>query len=484
MTARPLLPTLIALAVLTGCASGPTRQPQALAVPAAFKEAPPGWTTAQPADGVERGPWWQGFGDPVLDQLATQALQANANLEAAAAALEQSQALVRQQRAALWPVLTASGGATRSGNSTGSGTVSSVNPTAGTVTSSARGNRFSASLGASWEADLWGRLRGGVNAAQAGAEASAADLAALRLSVTGELAANYLALRSGEAEAALLRETIAAYERSLQITQNRYTVGVAPKSDVLQAQTQLANARADLLTLERSRAQFEHAIAVLVGQAPGGFTLAPAAWRPEVRPDIPPSLPSTLLQRRPDIAAAQRRVNVAQAQIGIAQAALFPSLQLSASYGSNATRLGDLFSATAWSLGLSLAQTIFDAGARRAAIDQSQAAWVQSVANYRQTVLNAFQDVEDQLAALRVLDQQQGLRREAADAAVQTQAQVENRYRAGQVGYTEVVTAQVTALNARRALVQAIADRQAVAVALVRALGGGFEMGDLVAGRQ
>jgi NodT family efflux transporter outer membrane factor (OMF) lipoprotein len=247
---------------------------------------------------------------------------------------------------------------------------------------------------------------------------------------------------------------------------------------VLQAQTQLANAHADDGGLTRQRAQFEHAIAVLVGQAPGNFSLGAAAWNPVV-PEVPVGVPSTLLQRRPDIAAAERRVAVANEQIGIAKSAYYPQLSLSASYGLGASRVADLFNASSsvWSMGLSAAQVLFNAGATTAHVEGSEAAHAQAVARYRQTVLTAFRSVEDQLAATRVLLIQQDLRRQASQAADQVEQQVLNRYRSGQVSYTEVITAQATALNARRALVQAMADRQTTAVALIQSLGGGWQAG-------
>jgi NodT family efflux transporter outer membrane factor (OMF) lipoprotein len=332
-------------------------------------------------------------------------------------------------------------------------------------------------LGGSWEPDVWGRLRAGVASAQAGARASAADLASARLSSQGELASNYFTVRALDAQSALLARTIAGYERELQITQNRFNVGIAARTDVLQAQTQLASARSDALSLSRQRAQFEHAIAILLGKAPSEFALAPSPeWQVSV-PEVPVGVPATLLQRRPDIAAAEREVAAANAEIGIARAAYFPNIGLSGSLGSGGSRVGDLFSVSnaAWSFGLSAAQTLFNAGATRASVAGAEARHQAAVARYRQTVLNAFADVEDQLTATRVLARQQDLRRQASEAADLVEQQIMNRYRAGQVGYTEVVQAQVTALNARRSLVQVQADRQTVAVALIQSLGGGWQ---------
>ncbi|MDO9358227.1 MAG: efflux transporter outer membrane subunit [Polaromonas sp.] len=460
-----LLPLSLAL-LAGGCAVGPDYQrPSSVETPA-FKEAQ-GWVSAAPADMLDRGPWWTLFGDPMLDQLAARVEVSNQNVAIAVAAYAQARALVREQRASLFPLVTLNGGGTRS-RSSGSTTTGA----AGRI-----GNNYQLSIGGSWEPDVWGRLGRAVDSASAGEQASAADLASAKLSAQGELAANYFSLRQTDVQKALIDSTLTGFERALEITQNRYTAGVVPRTDVLQAQTQLANARADNAGLVRQRAQLEHAIAVLVGDAPGNFSLPPqASWTPAV-PDIPVGVPSTLLQRRPDIAAAERRVASANEQIGIAKSAYYPSISLNASGGSTASRVGDLFSAPSrvWSLGLSAAQLIFDAGTTSARVDGATAAYEQAVARYRQTVLVAFQDVEDQLAATRVLQVQETLRREASQAADLVEQQVLNRYRSGQVGYTEVITAQATALNARRALIQAMADRQTTAVALIQSLGGGWQ---------
>ena len=459
----------LALVLLApGCAVGPAYQRPTAPEVMVYKETGD-WVTAAPADALERGPWWQLFNDPVLNDLAARVEVSNQNVAAAVAAYAQARALVAEQRAALFPSVTLSGGANRSGN--GGGTAN-ANAVAGNRTSS----NYQASLGAAWEPDVWGRLQSVANGAAATAAASAADLATARLSAQGELAVNYLSLRQQDAQKALLASTLAGFARALEITQNRYTAGIAAKTDVLQAQTQLANAKADDAGLQRTRAQLEHAIAVLVGQAPGNFTLAAMPdWKPTV-PEVPVGVPSTLLQRRPDIAAAERRVASANEQIGVAKAAYYPSLSLNASVGTAASRAADLFSAPAvlWSLGLSAAQVLFKGGALGARVDGATAAYDQTVARYRQVVLSAFQNVEDQLSASRVLQIQQALRAQASSAADQVEQQVLNRYRSGQVSYTEVITAQTTALTARRALVQATADRQTTAVALIQSLGGGW----------
>lgn len=478
-----LKPLGLALSLaLTACAVGPRYDaPPAMDLPATFKEGQGEWIKATPADALERGPWWQLFNDPVLNELAARVEVSNQNVAAAVAAYAQARALTAQQRASLFPVVGLDASANRSGTRGGGGTTTATTTTGGTTvisgaSSGSARSSFQFDIGASWEPDVWGRLARGVAGARAGEQASAADLASARLAAQGELAASYFGLRQADAQRTLLSQTVAGYERVLQITNNRYTAGIAARTDVLQAQTQLANARADLLGVERQRAQLEHAIAVLVGQAPASFALKAEPNWPITVPDVPLSVPSTLLQRRPDIAAAERRVAQANEDIGITQSAYFPSLRLTGSVGAGAASIADLFSASSlvWALGASAAQAIFDAGATRAQVEGSRAAFDQAAARYRQTVLTAFQNVEDQLAGVRVLGRQVTLREEASRAADLVEQQVLNRYQAGQVGFTDVVNAQATAQNARRAFVQLQADRQAAAVALIQALGGGW----------
>ncbi|HEX3142314.1 MAG TPA: efflux transporter outer membrane subunit [Rhizobacter sp.] len=445
--------------VLAACAVGPAYQRPDVSVPAGYKEAEPGWQPAAPAE-VDRGAWWTWFGDPLLNDLADQVAVSNQNIAAAVANYAQAQALVRVQRASLFPSVDLNAGATRAAR-VGGGVA----------------NNAQLSLGASWEPDVWGRLSNSVDAATASAQATAADLASARLAAQGELATNYFSLRAADAALALLRTTVEGYERSQQIAQNRYAAGIATKSDVLQAQTQLANARADTLGVQNQRAQLEHAIALLLGKAPADFSLpAVADWKPQTA-QVPLLLPSTLLQRRPDIAAFERDVAAANAQIGIQRAAYFPSVQLSGAYGRSSSSVSNLFNAsnTLWSLGLSVAQVLFDAGATKARVEGAEAARDVAIARYRQTVLAAFQSVEDQLSTSRTLAAQETLRREASAAADDVERQVLNRYRAGQVSYTEVVIAQVSAFNARRDLLQLQANQQTTAVALILALGGGWQ---------
>lgn len=467
MKNRASLIALAAAMLLAGCTTlEPKYEVPAVDTPVAFKEGAGAWVPAAPADTLERGPWWELFDDPVLNGLAAQVEVNNQNVAAAVANYAQARALTREQRSSLFPQVGLDVGADRSGQR-GNGASS----------------RYQVNMGVNWEPDVFGRLRLGVQTARAGEQVAQADLAAARLAAQGELAANYFGLREADVARGILAETIEGYQRALQITRNRYEAGVVARTDVLQAETQLANSRADMLGLERTRATFEHAVAVLVGKAPSNFSIpADPKWTARVAA-VPPVVPSTLLQRRPDIAAAERRMAQANADIGIARSGYFPSFGLSGSVGQSAARIGDLFSTSAlvWSLGASLAQTIFDAGATSARVEGARAGLEQASANYRQTVLVAFQDVEDQLVALRVLQQQQVLRAAASQAANLVEQQVLNRYQAGQVGFTEVVTAQVSALNARRALVQAQIDRQVAAVALIQALGGGWQGLDVAA---
>ncbi|MDM0113339.1 efflux transporter outer membrane subunit [Variovorax sp. J22R133] len=459
--------TVAALTVamlLSACAVGPDYQRPSAPEPVAFKEAPQSgaqWFPAAPADTLDRGPWWELFGDPVLNQLVAQVEVSNQNVAAAAAAYEQSRALVTQQRSSLFPFVGLNASEKRIGG-----------PANGRAL-----NAAALGLQASWEPDIWGELRRGVEGAQANAQASEASLAAARLSAQGALATNYFLLRDADIEIGLLQEAVTAYERALKITQNSYDAGISAKTDVLQARTQLASTRANLVSVQGQRPQLEHAIAVLIGKAPTDFTLEPVAnWKGAV-PAVPLGVPSTLLQRRPDIAQSERSVAAANAQIGVQMAGYYPSFTLTGAYGSAAVRTRDLFDASAilWSIGLSAAQTLFDAGATKARVAQAEAARSGAVAQYRQTVLSAFQSVEDQLSLARSLAEQAEFRREASEAANLTETQILNQYKEGQVAYTDVVVAQAAALNARQVLSQLAASRLTNAVALIQSLGGGWQ---------
>ncbi len=452
------------LMILSACAVGPDYERPKVATAASFK-ALEGWKAATPSDHLDRGAWWTLFGDTQLNALADRVNISNQTVAVSEAAYRQARALVREQRASLFPTIDLSGSGTKAG---------------GGSAATSRGETYKVGIGASWEPDLWGRIRQGVSNADATAQATGADLAAAQLSAQGELVVNYLGLRQSDVEIALVSATVEAYRRSFEITQNRYATGVAPKSDALQAQSQLATTQSTLAGLEETRATYENAIAVLLGESPGGFRIAADAHWTAKLPEVPVGLPSALLERRPDIAAAERRVAAANAQIGVARAAYFPTLSLSGSGANSATRLGDLLAASTntWSLGLSAAQTLFDSGARKAQIDQARASYDGTVATYRLTVLTAFQDVENQLTATRVLERQYALLQTASTAADQTEQMLLNQYKAGQVAYTDVVTAQASALSARRSLLQAAISRRTTAVALIQALGGGWTSQD------
>ena len=478
----PALATiLLASACVSGCSMAPHYERLALAAPAAFKEAP-GWRTAQPADDIAKGEWWRLFDDPILDALEARVAVTNQNVAAAAAAYAEARAATREAKAAAYPSISLSGSGTNSG-SFGSQTPivlgggSSVGGSnLGSLTNdllAAQDHRYSLSLGATWEPDLWGKIRSTVRQASATAQASQADLANATLSAQGELASDYLQLRAIEAQKKVLDDTVGAYAHALTVTRNRLIEGVAAEQDVLLAEAQLRDARAQDADLDRQRAIYEHAIAVLVGDNPSSFSIAPAAWNAAV-PAIPSVLPSALLERRPDVASAERKVAAANANIGIQKAAFFPTISLSASLGGNGSDLGSLFTASGslWSLGAQVAETVFDFGARTAKVKQARAAYDQTVAQYRQTALTAFQQTEDALAATRVLATVSEERSAGATASSGAAALAFNQYLAGQIDYTQVVTTQAAALSAQQARIAAIANQQAAAVSLIQAIGG------------
>ncbi|MBS0362098.1 MAG: efflux transporter outer membrane subunit [Proteobacteria bacterium] len=473
-----LLTLLLASIALAGCAVGPNYVRPSAPLSPTFKEAD-GWSPAAPADTLDRGDWWTLFGDTTLNGLEARIQVSNQNVVAAEAAYRQARAIVAEDRAQLFPTIDITGNGTRSGSGGGSG--GTVVTGSGTVIGGSGGRsstQYRVTADASWAPDIWGRIRRTIESAKSNAQASAADLEAAKLTAQAELATDYFGLRAADAEIALQQATVTAYQRSLTIAQNRYNAGVTVRSDVYQAQTQLANAQADLAGATQQRADFEHAIAVLVGEPPGSFTLAAAPWIGNV-PAVPPTLPSAILQRRPDVAAAERRVQAANAQIGVATAAFFPNVTLSGSYGYAATELGHLISSSnsLWSYGAQVAETVFNGGARIAQVRGARAARDQSVAQYRQTVLQALQNVEDELIATKVLAQQAELRRQASEAADASEKIFQNQYASGTVSYTDVIAAQTAAYNARLAVVQSAAQRQTTAVALIQALGGGWKAG-------
>ncbi len=458
MKAR-IVSAVILGAALGGCMAGPDYRRPEVELPPAYKEAGD-WKPAQPADGAQRGAWWKTFGDPQLDALEAQLEIGNQSLRLAEAQYRQARALVQQARAGLFPALSGAVSVTRSR----------------TPASGAAATSHVLSLDASWEADLWGRVRRTVEANVAGAEASAADLANARLSAQAALASAYFQLRVLDAQRRLFEDTVAAYEKSLALTRNRYAVGVAAKADLVQAQAQLKSTQAQAIDLGVARAQLEHAIAILLGKAPAEFSLPRASIGFGLR-DTPPGMPSQLLERRPDIAAAERRVAAANAQIGVAKSAFFPDLTLSASGGFQSPSVASWISAPNrfWSLGPALAQSLFDAGLRSALSEQAVAAYDASVAAYRQTVLGAFQEVEDNLAALRILGEEAKVQEEAVHAARESVTLTTNQYKAGTVDYLSVVTVQATQLANERAAVVTYGQRLVSEVALIKALGGGWQ---------
>jgi len=469
---RLVLGTLVLLswvAILVACSSAPTYRRPGIEIPASFKEEP-GWREATPSDAVARGEWWQLFGDAGLAELQQQVVVGNQNLAVSKAAYDQARALVRELRASLLPVVSLSASGTKVGSfGQGAPTVGNI----GSVNAGGGNQRYSVTIGATWEPDLWGRIGDSVREAGALAEASAADLANATLSAQGELALDYIQLRGLQAQGQVLSATVVAYERALTITTNRYNSGVAARSDVLQAETALHNARASNADLVRQRALLEHAIAVLVGANPSSFSVPNGEWNRDV-PDIPGVLPGALLERRPDIAGAERRVAAANSAIGIQRSAYFPTFDLSGDAGYNSSSWSALFesASSVWSFGLTGALTLLDFGARSARVDQARAAYEQTVAEYRQAVLTAFQQTEDQLAAVRVLAIVSTERDAAAIAANRAEEIANNQYIAGQIAYSDVIVAQTTALSARQAQIQAVVDRQSAAISLIQAIGG------------
>jgi len=460
------------LLLLSGCAVGPRYSRPTATVPPAYKELPQNWKTAQPSDEIARGKWWEIFQDPQLNTLEEQIAVSNQNIKAAEAQFRQARALVRFYRANYYPTVNTSASVTRSHSSTSRPPASQLSGKTFTD--------FVLSGDLSYEVDVWGRIRKTVEAARENAQASAADLASVNLIMHSELASDYFQLRSLDAERQLLDSTVAAYQRALELTQNRYRGGVASGVDVAQAQTQLKTTLAQAMDLDVQRSQFEHAIAALIGQPASSFSLAraPLTTPPPV---IPAGLPSELLERRPDIAAAERRVASANAQIGVAKAAFFPSLTLSATGGFESGSAGTWLSGPSafWSAGPAAALTLLDFGRRRAVSEQAWATYDQTVANYRETVLTAFQQVEDNLSALRILEGEAQTQNEAVVAAQHSLELSNNRYKGGVATYLEVITAQTVALSDARTAVQVLGRRMNAAVNLIQALGGGWDTSQL-----
>jgi NodT family efflux transporter outer membrane factor (OMF) lipoprotein len=458
------------LAVLSACATvGPNYvkpaplPPQAKAtIPLSFEEMD-GWRLAQPKDNVLRGNWWEIYAIPELNALEEQVAAANQNVAQAEANYRQAQALVRASRSGFYPAVTGGASATRSRRSSEVG---------GRGTS----NDFLLPIDFSWEIDLWGRVRRTVEANQAGAQASQADLASLLLSAQALLAQDYFQLRTIDAQKKVLEDTIGGYQKTLDLTKNRYTAGVASRADVLQAETQMKTAQAQSIDLELQRAQRSHAMALLVGKPPSAFSI-PIAPLVATPPAVPIGVPSDLLERRPDIAAAERSVAAANARIGVAEAAFYPNVNLSASAGLEAASLAKWLTwpARFWSVGPAVSEVLFNGGLRQAQTGQARAAYDAEVAAYRQAVLSGFQEVEDSLVALRVLEEEARVQQEALVAARQTVDVVTNQYKAGTVSYLNVIVAQTTALSNEQTALNILGRRMAASVTLVKALGGGWD---------
>ena len=470
-----LLPFLLAASALSACEVGPNYHQPSVPTTPAFKEIA-GWTQAQPSDAADRADWWAVFNDPVLNDLEQKVHVSNQTLAAAVAAYQQARALVAEQRAALWPTLTGNGSATVSKSSGGGSVVG------GTVITGSRGivQDYNLQLGATWEPDIWGKVRRSIENAKATAQASAADVVNTRLSAQMELAADYITLRELDEQKRFDDETVKAYQESLDITRNKYNAGNAALSDVDAAETQLHNAKAAEIALGQQRAQAEHAIAILIGQPPAALTITPAPWT--LQPvAIPPGVPSTLLQRRPDVAAAERQAAAASASIGVAVAGYYPNISLTGAGGTEAQKIGDLFSPQSffWNAGLSAAETIFNGGLTQAQVRAARAGYDEAVANYRQAVLTAFGQVEDNLAAQRVLAEEQPELQSAVTSADQDVRILENQYKAGTVDYTQVVVAQTAAYSAHNAELALEANRLTTTVDLIVALGGGWNADEL-----
>ncbi len=470
-------PLMRCVAVLFGaclaaaCAVGPDYHRPPFDAAANFKEAGD-WKPSEPNDVLSRGPWWKIFNDDVLDGLEAQIDISNQNVKAAEAAFEQSRALVAQARAGFWPTIAASLGAQRQGApevlTNGAGTP------IGTTTRTQ--NTFTAGVSANWDIDIWGRIRRNTESNLATAQANSAALAAARLSAQAELAADYFQLRAQDQLEKLLDDTVVAETQSLHITESRYKFGVAARADVVTAETQLLSSQAQQVNAKIQRAILEHAVAVLVGKQPAEFTLAGSAMRSDV-PTVPAGVPSTLLERRPDVAEAERRMAAANAQIGVAKAGYFPDLTLTGQDQYSSSTFSHLIqkSNRIWAVGPALAETLFDGGLVRAQVRGARAAYEGTVDTYRQTVLSSFQQVEDEIVTLRVLEQEGLIEDETVKKAREAEALTLNQYKAGTVPYSSVITAQTTRLSAEETALQVLSSRLQASVALIEALGGGWD---------
>jgi NodT family efflux transporter outer membrane factor (OMF) lipoprotein len=444
--------------LIASCAVGPDYHRPKFDVEAQYKEAGD-WKPSEPGDALTKGPWWEIFKDDALNQLEIRVDISNENVKAAAAAFDQARALVAQARAGFWPTIGAAFGRPR-------GAVGTATPQ----------TTDTAGLSANWDLDIWGQIRRTTESERASAQSSAAALAAARLSAQADLATDYFELRAQDQLQKLLDDTVAAEELSLKITESRYNFGVAARADVVSAEAQLLSSQAQQVNARIQRAVLEHAIAVLIGQQPASFSLKPSVMRSDV-PTVPAGIPSTLLERRPDVAQAERKMAAANAQIGVAKSAYFPTLTLSGNDDYSGRPLSHLFSVPnrVWSFGPSLADTLIDGGLRRAEVAGARAAYELNVDNYRQTVLAGFQQVEDDVVTLRVLEQQAVIEDKAVAAAREAEKLTLNQYKAGTVPYSSVITAQTTRLSAEQTALTVLSSRLQTSVALIEALGGGWD---------
>ncbi len=467
--------------LLSGCMVGPKYAKPSVPLAPAFKEQPPesfqetdGWRQAQPGDQTSRGNWWQIFGDPQLNALEEGLTVSNQDLKVAEARLREARATIRFNRSQEFPTISTSPSILSVRDSENQPYFPDSQANNGT------GN-FALPVDFSYEVDLWGRIRRTVSASKEEAQATAGDLETVSLSLHAELAVDYFELRSADAQKQLLDDTVKDYTESVELTQNRFEGGAAPKSDVAQAQTQLDGARVQDTDIAVMRAQYEHAIATLIGKPPAQFSITPAPKTALKLPVIPVGLPASLLERRPDIAAAERRVAEANDQIGIARAAFYPSLVIGAEGGFEADSIANWFTwpSRLWAVGPQMSQTLFDAGRRRAVSESATANYDGTVAAYRQTALTAFQEVENNLAALRILEKEAQQQHEATSSAQETLQLFTNRYEGGVDNYLQVITAQTVALENERNDIDIQRRRMDASVLLVKAIGGGWNTSQL-----
>jgi NodT family efflux transporter outer membrane factor (OMF) lipoprotein len=471
---------LILVLLLAGCTVGPKYVKPAVPTTATYKEEPPAafkeseqWQPAHPADQTNRGNWWELFGDPELNKLEEQIAGSNQTLKVAEARFREARAAIRFNRAAQFPTISTSPSASYVKSSDYSPNFPSK------IQQSSKGE-FVLPFDLSYEVDLWGRVRRSVAAAREEAEATAADYETAKLSLEAELALDYFELRSADAQKQLLDDTVKAYTDNLQLTLRRFKGGVAPRADVAQAQTQLDTTNVQDTDVTVQRAQFEHAIAILIGKPPADFSLAAAPLNNQP-PSTPVGLPSELLQRRPDIAAAERRVAEANQQIGIARAAYFPTVTLGGTAGFAGSQASNWFGWPSgfWAVGPALAETLFDAGRRRATSESARANYDAAVATYRQTSLTAFQEVEDNVAALRILENETQQQQRAVASSQESLHLFTNRYKGGVDTYLQVITAQTIELVNERNAIDIMRRRMDASVLLVKALGGGWNVSNL-----